>query len=284
MNATERVVADLLELRVEGKDSYDRLAFDEKMRVDESNSLHCLARLHLLATGDRRSGFLFLNPTTYDENGVMRVNLLLPSLLRQRLLTTEVKYEPIKFSASAREAVTAPEGYSGNWSTVRVSLAFRAKTLGETIDLADDRTMRAIDLFFNSDDNREKAEASHIIDEWAASQILVYLLNISSMNPFNYDNGSRRVVISPNFGLGIEGTLGVMITEGKVCACPHCGRPVYMPRKTSNPFCRKSHQTRYSEAAKAMKDRGAKPEEIAKRYPHINPETILGWFPVGERA
>lgn len=71
--------------------------------------------------------------------------------------------------------------------------------------------------------------------------------------------------------------LGDAIIAGKIQACPWCGRPVFKKHDSSKPFCRKSHQTRYNEAAKKMLARGASVDEVADKYPHINRKTIENW-------
>lgn len=78
-------------------------------------------------------------------------------------------------------------------------------------------------------------------------------------------------------------TLADLLIEGKVGACPHCGRPVFMPRKSSKPFCGQAHQTRYNEKARRMLDRGASVDEVSDAFPHIKYATISGWLPIGGR-
>lgn len=63
-----------------------------------------------------------------------------------------------------------------------------------------------------------------------------------------------------------------------VVECARCGKH-FMKKARSNvrPFCSKSHQTRYSEAAHAMLDRGESVDEVAEAFPHIKRSTIERW-------
>ena len=114
-----------------------------------------------------------------------------------------------------------------------------------------------------------------------ASFLLASILNHGSALPFSVDletlalqHGKRNTVVN---------ALADSMIAGKIDACPWCGRPVYMPRRNSKIFCRQSHQTRYSEKARAMLDGGASVDDVAAAFPHIQPGTISGWLPIGGR-
>ena len=114
-----------------------------------------------------------------------------------------------------------------------------------------------------------------------ASFLLASILNHGSALSFSVDletlalqHGKQNTVVN---------ALADSIIAGKIDACPWCGRPVYMPRRNSKIFCRQSHQTRYSEKARAMLDGGASVDDVAAAFPHIQPGTISGWLPIGGR-
>ena len=108
----------------------------------------------------------------------------------------------------------------------------------------------------------------------AAASLLVWLLNRSDMVFYEVDNlfGIQR-----EEHRSVYNELADLMIAGKIYACPTCGRPVLMARKNSNPFCKKSHQTRYSERARAMFRNGATVDEVADRFKHINRATIANW-------
>ena len=115
----------------------------------------------------------------------------------------------------------------------------------------------------------------------AASYLLASLVNYCSSTPFDIDPETLGLMRSSRNTFA--SALADLLIEGKVGACPHCGRPVFMPRKSSKPFCGQAHQTRYNEKARKMLGRGASVDEVSDAFPYIKYGTISGWLPMGSR-
>ena len=111
--------------------------------------------------------------------------------------------------------------------------------------------------------------------EWRtmASDLLVMLANSVSKPRYTNDGGRFQHVQHT----GIYDELFRMMEEGKIIACPYCGEPVVRERSNGKPFCKKSHQTRYSEKARLVLDGGASAVEVHEQFPHIGLATIEGW-------
>lgn len=69
------------------------------------------------------------------------------------------------------------------------------------------------------------------------------------------------------------------IVEGRVTACPVCGKPVYLKnRKNASPFCKPAHNTTYERRARRYLENGASVDEVKGAFPHVDKETIRTWL------
>jgi hypothetical protein len=109
----------------------------------------------------------------------------------------------------------------------------------------------------------------------AASALLLELVNFSVDTPYRLDASTLSLKRSED--TSIASVLADSIISNKISACPWCGRPMLRLRRSSKPFCKKAHQTRYSEKAKAFFDKGASAEEVAEAFPYIKRATIENW-------
>lgn len=68
------------------------------------------------------------------------------------------------------------------------------------------------------------------------------------------------------------------IVEGRVTACPVCGKPVYLKsRKNASPFCKPAHNTTYERRARRYLKNGASVYAVEDAFPHVDKETIEAW-------
>lgn len=68
------------------------------------------------------------------------------------------------------------------------------------------------------------------------------------------------------------------IVEGRVTACPVCGKPVYLKnRKNASPFCKPAHNTTYERRARRYLESGASVDEVKSDFPHVDIGTIETW-------
>ncbi|MBQ9002257.1 MAG: hypothetical protein IJ087_10430, partial [Eggerthellaceae bacterium] len=108
-----------------------------------------------------------------------------------------------------------------------------------------------------------------------AAELLEALLNYTSALPFTMEEDAP--MIKRDDSKVYTSALADLMIEGKVGACPWCGRPMLLLRKTSKPFCRQSHQTRYNEKARKMLVDGASVNDVIASFEHIQPATIRNW-------
>lgn len=220
--------------------------------------LQYLARLHLLANGDRKQELLLPNPRLEATTLVFNANL--PDLFYFALagctLPVPAYFDLDEASPSKQEGCTA--------IPVRIGYNEMLRFPGEENDL----------FVLPSDDFQLK--------RLAAAYLLSSLVNYCSAMPFGINPATLELMRNENSTFA--SALADFAIEGKIGSCPLCGRPVFMPRKTSKPFCRQSHQTRYNEKARKMLDKGASVDEVSDAFPHIRYGTISGWLPIGGRS
>lgn len=68
------------------------------------------------------------------------------------------------------------------------------------------------------------------------------------------------------------------IVDGRVAACPVCGKPVYLKsRKNPSPFCGTAHSNTYHRRAKRLLESGASVAQVRDDFPYVGIATIDGW-------
>lgn len=207
-----------------------------------------LGRLHLLSKGDERHADML--PEVSDYMGYMfTFDVVLPRGFRLGI-TQSVLQTCARFNS--RSIATIEKGRS---FSVHVDVEY-------------------LNVGFHSPADMPKDEIG--MKSVAAAALLSSLVNYQATAlPFVTDK--RTLELRRSDESSIAATMADLIIAGKIGACPHCGRPVLMPRKSSKPFCKPAHQTRYSEKARKMLDSGASVDEVASAYPHIQRETIANW-------
>jgi len=223
---------------------------------DVAKLLQFLARLYLLADGDTRHAEML--PNAKIESDALELDVELPDLLFIAL-TGCVLPTPASFDVDGAEPGDH-EGFTLVGTKIPYDRMHRYPADGEN------------DLFILPADALE-------LKRMVAVYLLSSFVNYCSAAPFSVDLESLRLVRSNSSTFA--STLADFAIAGKIGACPYCGRPVFMSRKTSKPFCRQSHQTRYNESARQMLNRGADVDEVADAFPHIRYGTISGWLPMG---
>lgn len=239
-----------------------------------ANYLQYLAKLYLLANGDVRSESVLpeIRQTEYalEFDAVIPAGFA-PNIARFRL-NTPAQFDVDQGVLEKTDRVSRFE--HDYWFTVPVGILyddmmrFPREQLGES-DTTDDVKSYAL------------PQDSFMLKRIAASFLLTSLINYQSAKPFV--NDWETLAIKRDDSESFASVLGDLMIAGKVSACPWCGRPVLLPRKSSKPFCRQSHQTRYSEKARAVLNDGATVDEVADAFPHIQYATISGWLPMEGR-
>ena len=216
--------------------------------------LQYLAKLYLLANGDRRHASMLpdIKMGTYE----LAFDADMPDLFFFAL-TNCILPVPATFDINKAEP-SQKDGYT----KIPVKISYKGM-----LRFPNDKN----GLFVLPADEFE-------LKRLAASYLLASLVNYCSTTPFDVDPETLGIMRSSRNTFA--STLADFLIEGKVGACPHCGRPVFMPRKSSKPFCGQAHQTRYNEKARQMLNRGASVDEVSDAFPHIRYGTISGWLPM----
>lgn len=216
--------------------------------------LQYLAKLHLLANGDRRHASML--PDIKMETDALAFDADMPDLFFFAL-TNSILPVPATFDVDRAEP-----GEGDGYTRIPVKISYEGM-----LRFPDDGN----GLFVLPADEFE-------MKRLVASYLLASLVNYCSSTPFDVDPETLGLMRSGRNTFA--STLADLLIEGKVGACPHCGRPVFMPRKSSKPFCGQAHQTRYNEKARRMLDRGASVDEVSDAFPYIRYGTISGWLPM----
>lgn len=225
---------------------------------DTALLLQFLARLHLLTNGDARHASML--PEAGIGSSGLELNVELPDMLFIAL-TGCVLPTPATFDVDGAEP-----GNQEGFTSIAVEIPYDRMHRYPT-DSEGDLFVLPADAF--------------ALKCMVAAYLLSSFVNYCSATPYTVNPESLRLAKSNSSTFA--STLADLAIAGKIGACPYCGRPVFMPRKTSKPFCRQSHQTRYSERARQMLNRGAEVDEVADAFPHIRYGTISGWLPMGGR-
>lgn len=231
--------------------------------------LQYLAKLYLLANGDARSASVL--PDIKRGEYALEFDAVIPREFVHTIGTTIELPTPARFS----NLDFVDFGNDESWLSVSVSIHYadimRFPHTGNEFEGAASELSGTYLL----------PEGEFELKCLAASFMLSGLINYQTATPFRTDPGT--LAIKRNDSESFASVLADLMIAGKVSACPWCGRPVLLPRKSSKPFCRQSHQTRYSEKARAMLNDGASVDEVSEAFPHIQKATIRGWLPMEGR-
>ena len=213
-----------------------------------------LSKLYLLMKGDRRQAALIPDISTLCGFTDAHFELTLPWGFRYALASTNLDTDAA-FDASKAQTIEEGRNFSIPVSVSFIRIAMYTQFTG----------IKTGSPWPNDEFKRKRL---------IASALLPSLLNYMSIKPFLVDESFALVRRSDDSWAGL---LADCMIQEKIIACPWCGRPVLTPNKSSKPFCRQSHQTRYNEAAHARLDSGASVDEVAEAFPHINRKTIENW-------
>ena len=93
-----------------------------------------------------------------------------------------------------------------------------------------------------------------------------YQMNQQSMDWERCDNRAPIVLVMD------------AIVDGRVAACPQCGKPVYLKdRSNPTPFCGTPHSNTYHRRAKRCIENGMPIEQVRNEFPYIGEATIEDW-------
>lgn len=219
--------------------------------VTYADMLQYLAKLHLLASGDRRMETL-LDSISYDKKlRIMSLAVVLPIEFKRVLLSSNLP-TPACFDASTIKDVELGRSFSVDAKVLDAALGYYPSV----------------------------HRAHHVRDggflekRLFAASLLSSLLCYRASIKFEIDADSYMLKRS---GEGYVSFLGDAIIEGKVTACPHCGRPIYKPRASSMNYCSDSCRTLYNRAAHNLFNSGANIDEVKERFPFVNIKTIESW-------
>ncbi len=212
-----------------------------------------LAKLYLLSGGDARHSELFpTTPTLADD--AIRVDAVLPIRLMRRLQEVTINAPAI---FEVEHAAVSPDG-----RTFAVPVKIPFVKVGRY-------------PFFPSDSYMHLRSDEFEWKRIAAAAILPSLLNRMTAEQYALDPETHKLLHGDANAL--VNMLAEYIIDGRIRACPHCGRPVLMLRDSSKPFCGKSCQQRYREDAQRMRASGASVDDVSTAYPCINRKTIECW-------
>ena len=216
----------------------------EMTRISElADALQYLARLYLLANGDERSSCIVPH-VIYEDYRIEPLDIELPGYFI-RFVTGQSLNTNITFD------------YKRNEGTTRITVCGK---IGRYLDKG-----------------CSTREYEFQLKRIVAAFLLQALVNYTSALPFSMDD--KVPMIKRDDSRRFTSTLADLMLDGKIDSCPWCGRPVMRPRKSSKPFCRQSHQTRYNEKARVMLNGGASIDEVSEAFPFIQYATICGWLP-----
>lgn len=231
-----------------------QLSADDQEEILASDAVQFMTRLHLLAIGDERQDILLPEP---EQEGPFKQILTLPVALPVGLyqfITLWSRYDvPATFDSYIIETDT------GNPDTARFV------TVTAAVDCC--KVLKSSDI---------SAIAEPFYRKRLAAAALLETLGAICSKP-DYLANPETLAIQRCSGNNIVSDLMEYIADGKLIACPVCGCPVLLPRKTSTPFCMKQHQVRYHERAQRMLKKGASVDDVASAFPYIARETINSW-------
>ena len=246
------VIARLLSSEHEKLDS--SVSIEEQEEILASDSVRFVAMLHLLATGQGKRGDFIEEPRRTKSKQGVEADVDLPISVWQ--------FVGMRNRDETPATITTSEGFetdTGNPDTARFIRCSVTVDCAKVMELSD--VPKLDDPFI-----RKRALAAGLLETIAAS----FMAD-------SYTTNRKTLMLERNTERNIVSVFLEYIADGKVTACPVCGRPVLMPRKSSSPFCTKQHQVRYHERAHKMLDGGSSEDDVAKAFPHIKRETITGW-------
>ena len=231
-----------------------------------AESIQYLARLYLFSVGDDKAADI-LPEIDEDENAFRLVAQIPRELcynLRDLRLPTQAEFD--------RESMGDIDAHGTDPVSVPVTIKYSSINMFRPLpELPEDIAHLALPeemILPKSPEERRQI---------VAACLLAGLADHQRGMKYRFDREPRSVIKWGNSSF-TDALMDSML-DGKVASCPYCGKPVDLKRKSSKPFCKPSHQTRYSEKARAAFRAGATPEEVAEQFPHINPETIRNWNP-----
>ena len=227
-----------------------------RSRVEQlSADMALLGKLFLLAKGHERHGDVLHSVKVNESKGAVSVSVDMPSKSKG----TATK----EFTFSFDDL-----GCIGVKGSNRLTIIVHDDSLSDRIYTP--RPRKAAGYFPDSE-----LEQKVVL----AGRVLVKLLNQRSGERYCWTESDGLIDSSND---SFSDAMASAIRGGKIQACPWCGCPVLMPRKSSKPFSKQSHQTRYSEKAHALLNSGASVDEVSEEFPFIQRATIRNWLPMGE--
>ncbi len=227
------------------------IADSSEMINAEANNLKAIAKLFLLSKGNINAADMIPEITVDGPLDEVSMTVVLPVDYKHYLETYDLPTE-VRFDTNSAKESTA-------YASVSIPAHISSSTTEKLqVELA----------------GHDYSEID-ILRCMVAGPLMSSLLSYRSAASYQYDFESLR--LTRNEGSTYSDKLAEAIMSGKVRACPYCGNPILMLKESSSPFCRSSHQTRYSEEAKSLLKMGASKEEIVARFPFINKKTILNW-------
>lgn len=243
----------LLSLKYDEFDSY--MSTEEHEEVLASDAVQFVARLHLLAIGDDRQSKLMEEPKRTMTHQTIAANVDLPISIYQEVMRRHEAEMAASVDCLTDDSETdMDDSYTIRFvrSTVYVDCCKVLKTAN-------------ISAVGNSVDRR-RVIAAGLLETIAAS----FFQPGYAINP-------KTLSLQWSVKANVVSCLLEYIVDKKLSTCPVCGAPVLMPRKSSSPFCKKSHQVKYHKQARNRLKRGSSVDEVASGFPHIKRETIEAW-------
>ena len=228
------------------------LRYARKAALRQADALQYIAKLYLLSRGCSTHLDCIGNHIKIDKNN------------HEITFTPTI---PINFVGSVRYLRMA-NYIDFDSDSIAVTQDGRSFTVKASVIGSQNRVYGGI---FACDGNEMAIQTSLFL----AAALMSTLLNFESGTQYDLERNSLDLHRTADKNL--YGILADCIIDKKITACPRCGQPVLKIRKNGNPFCKKSHQTRYSEDARKMFQRGASIEDVAAAFPHIKRATIENW-------
>ena len=129
--------------------------------------------------------------------------------------------------------------------------------------------------FENDSFYRKRVAAASLLETFAKGFV-------ANMTDYRINKETFNLEKTPTQARILGQVIDYAIIGDRFNQCPACSGLVFMPRKTSTPFCSPACQTSYYRNAQAkaldMAHEGKNADDIVSQFPYVKPKTVMSWL------
>lgn len=231
------------------------LSEDDLGELQSSDSVQFLAKLHLVAIGNMRQSHVIENLSRSSPRQIIQAEANMPVGLAMLM--------------SEWSRRNTPASFVFRWDEIDMPNPDAARFVSASVSVDACKVIGAANIALLDDERYTKRVA-------AAGMLETLAITCSAPD---YKTNPGTLAIQRKDGSNLVSAFVDGILDGKVSACPACGRVVYKPRATSTPYCSPGCKTAFNNKAHDMYLGGASVDEVYEAFNrHIGKSTISKWL------